>query len=107
LETGSGRILWRYKGPTGSHALTVGYHSELRRFLAIEWPYEKGGSKSLISFSTKTGKIEARFPLGSSIRETFCLGGTHLLSSSGWLIDTSTGQITKDFEFPMKEYPDT
>jgi outer membrane protein assembly factor BamB len=107
VETGSGQLLWRYQGPAGSHSLTVGYHSELRRFLAIEWPYEKGGIKSLLLFGIKNGEVEARFPLGSSIIETFCLGGTHLLSSSGWLLDTTTGRLAKQFEFPMKEYPDS
>jgi hypothetical protein len=103
FETGSGQLLWRYQGQVGS----VAYHSKLRRFLAIEWPFERGGIKSLLLLGVNSGKVEAKFPLGSSIVEAFCLAGTHLLSSSGWLLDTATGRVAKHFEFPLKDYPDS
>jgi hypothetical protein len=104
FATKTGELLWRYDSPAGSHCLEVGYHSQFRRFLAVEWPSEKGGNKSLLLFSD-SGEVEARFPLGSSSVEAFCLAGSHLLSSEGWLIETATGRLSRQFEFPLKEYP--
>jgi hypothetical protein len=104
FKTKTGDLLWRYDSPPGSHCLEVGYHSQFRRFLAVEWPSEKGGNKSLLLFSD-SGEVEAKVPLGSSSVEAFCLAGSHLLSSEGWLIETATGRLSKQFEFPLKEYP--
>lgn len=105
FETSSGRLCWRYLSPSGNHSVQIGYHSQLRQFLGIEWPYEKGGIKSLLLLCPETGEVKAKFPLDSSIVEAFCLAGTHLLSSDGWLIETATGRLTKQFEFSKREYP--
>src|SRR5262249_30430529 len=97
----SGKLLWHHAGSTGQ----LGYNADRREFLGIEWPPEKGGTKSLVLFGSG-GEVKARFPLGSSIIEEFCLSGTRLLSSSGWLIDTATGKVAAYFDFPMTDYPD-
>jgi WD40 repeat protein len=106
LDIGSGATRWRHTFSEGTHALKVGYDRALRRFMAIEWPYEKGGMKTLCIFEAGTGAILNRFPLGSSSVEAFCLRGTRLLSSAGWLLDTSSGRVVGQFAFPAKEYRD-
>jgi hypothetical protein len=105
FRTSTGELLWRYGGPQGCHSLRLGYNTERRRFLSVEWPYQKGGRTTLFVFGPN-GRIEAQFPLDSSIVQEFCLSGTRLLSSSGWLLDTTTGKVTGYFDFPMREYPD-
>lgn len=106
FDTVRGHLLWCYRAPKGNHSLKIGYNSETRHFLAIEWPYEKGGTKMLLTWAAESGNVVNRFPIGSSIIEAFCASGTRLLSSSGWLIDTSTGKLAGHFEFPTREYPD-
>ncbi len=105
FDTSQGRLLWRYRPPSGSHSLQLGYNSETRHFLGIEWPYEKGGIKTLLRLAAESGDVLNRFPIGNSIIEAFCASGTRLLSSSGWLLDTSTGKLVGEFEFPTKDYP--
>jgi hypothetical protein len=61
--------------------------------------------RSLLLLDKNTGEVEATFPVDTSSIYAFCLGGSHLLSSSGWLIETVTGRLTGQFEFPVKEYP--
>lgn len=106
FETTTGRNLWRYKGPPGTHALELGYHFQLRRFLAVERPYEKGGIKTLLLLDAQTGKVEAKRPLDESATETFCSAGARLVSSDGWMIDSATGRLVGQFDFPLREYPD-
>ncbi len=105
FKTSSGELLWRYGGPEGSHSVELGYDVKRRRFLSVEWPYEKGGKMTLIVF-TPDGKTEAKLPLGSSIVQDFCLSGSGLLSSSGWLLNTTTGKLIGHFDFPLRDYPD-
>ncbi len=104
FSTKSGELLWSYQSAEGSHSLVLGYHAELRRFLAVEWPFRNGGPKTLILFG-RDGIPEQKFVVGSSIVEEFCLSGSRLLSSSGWLIDTTTAKLAGHFDFPLKEYP--
>jgi hypothetical protein len=106
FETAQGRQLWCYCAPKGNHSLQLGYNSESRHFLGIEWPYEQGGTKMLLVFAAESGNVVNKLPIGSSIIEAFCVSGTRLLSSSGWLIETSTGKLAGQFDFPTKEYPD-
>jgi hypothetical protein len=105
FETAQGRQLWCYRAPKGNHFVELGYNSETRHFLGIEWAYERGGPKTLVVFDVESGKVVNKLHIGSSIIEEFCTSGTRLLSSSGWLIETSTGKLAGHFDFPIKEYP--
>jgi outer membrane protein assembly factor BamB len=105
FETISGELLWRYAAPKGRHSLNLGYNVEQRRFLGLEWPFQRGDTMTLLVF-TPDGNVETRFPLGASILQEFCVDGTRLLSSSGWLLDTATGKVAAHLDFPMMDYPD-
>ena len=106
FEASTGKLIWRYKPQVGSHVLTLGYNPLAKTFMGVLWPYQKGGSKSLLVFDSSNGDVVNNFPLGSSSEEVFCLNGQRLLSSAGWLLDCSTEKVCGSFSFPLKEYCD-
>ena len=106
FETKTEKTIWRYQPPKGCHVLALGYSQQHNLFMGVLWPYEKGGAKSLLIFDAKIGDIQTSYPLGQSGKEVFCLHGKYLMSSEGWLVECSTGQICGYFNFPTKEYSD-
>jgi hypothetical protein len=95
LEINRGKEMWKYTPPLGNHILHVGYCENNSRFMAIEWPYEKGGPKRLLQLSEKNGSILGYIDLGEPIDCCFAFSGKFLVTTSGDVIDTATGTATK------------
>jgi hypothetical protein len=95
LKINSGQEMWKYTPPFGNHILHVGYCENYSRFLAIEWPYEKGGTKRFLQLSRKNGSILDYIDLGEPIDCCFAFSGKFLVTTSGDVMDTATGTATK------------
>jgi hypothetical protein len=100
FDTRNGKRLWRYHPPHGAHVVSLGYNIETQRFLAVEWPFKKGGEKRLIELGRDEGNPRTVAPLPESAVEEFCMRGTRLLGAPGWVLNTTTGEFEEPFLFP-------
>lgn len=97
----TGKKLWRYEPPPGSHALEVEYHHADRAFFIVQWSYEKGGSKILVRLNEKDGKPETILDLGEPAETLFCMQGHWLVLSDGRVIEVVSGQEKKRQDFAL------
>lgn len=97
LDVGTGKEVWRYEPPKGSHVLCVSYAPKTLEFSAVEWPYEKGGPYTLLSFQQDSDDPKVVHVFDSSREVAFCNNGDDLLTSNGELIDTRTGKTVQRF----------
>lgn len=105
IDYRSGTERWRYTPPEGSHALTLHYNGRDGFFYGVVWHYEKGHFRYLVRFDAETGQ-ESRMRNLKSWEERFSEAAQQLVTSSGELIDLSTGEVAGELAFPIKEYPD-
>jgi len=96
---------WRYKPAEGSHVLKLHYNRLDGFFYGVVWHYEKGQFRYLARFDTKTGQ-PTRLRNLKSWDEVFSEATQQCVTSSGEIIDLSTGEIAGELAFPLKEYPD-
>jgi WD40 repeat protein len=91
----SGTQLWRHDPPKGVHFLDVAFSAAARRFVGVSWPFERGGTRVLSHFDEK-GVARSVCKLGSSASvhlSVFCAQGTKLVTNTGDILDTESGQI--------------
>ena len=105
LDYLSGAERWRYTPPEGSHALTLHYNGRDGFFYGIVWQYEKGNFRHLLRFEGETGQPSHVRDL-NSWEEVFSEATQQLVTSSGEIIDLSSGEVAGQLAFPSKEYPD-
>ncbi len=96
---------WRYTPPDGSHALSLYYNRRDGFFYGVVWHYEKGHFRYLVRFDPETGQTNRIHSL-NSWEEAFSESTQQLVTSSGELVDLSSGEIVGELAFPRKEYPD-
>jgi outer membrane protein assembly factor BamB len=105
FDLAEGKMRWRYAPLEGSHVLNTGYSTARHEFMAICWPYKTGGKITpLVAFDEQSGAIRREIALETSNDCCFACQGSQLVSSSGWIIDTGTGQLTGSIDVPLKEY---
>ena len=105
LDCDSGLELWRYDPPRHSHVLRLRYRPADQLFYGVQWEYETGASRALISFAGEDGQGSELCQLDSWYEE-FCLDGDAVVTSKGDLISTADGAIKGHLAFPQKDYPD-
>jgi hypothetical protein len=89
IDSTTGVERWRYKPKSGRHVLNLGYRNDDSCVLGVEWPYEIGGSKTLVRWSLKDGDILDRKILGQPFDCCFGLGGKVIVLADGSVIPTS------------------
>ncbi len=101
----TGSDLWRYIPPDGSHVLALHFNCRSGFFYGVLWHYEKGHFRYLVRFDAETGQVFHIRNL-SSWEEVFCEATQQLITSSGEIVDLSSGEMVGKLAFPSKEYPD-
>ncbi len=100
----SGAELWRYTPPDGSHVLRLHYNCLDGFFYGVLWHYEKGDFRYLVRFDAEGQANRVRSL--NSWEEVFSEAMQQLVTSSGEMIELSTGKVVGKLAFPRKEYPD-
>src|SRR5688572_25483616 len=105
INIADGSLRWRYCPPEGAHVMRADYSVALKAFLAIRWNYKSGGKITpMLELDSQTGAIRRETAVETSNDCCFCCEGSRLVSSSGWIIDTATGQLTGSIEVPLTDY---
>ncbi len=94
VETRTGRELFRYEPPAGSHVRHLGYEPTIDAFCAVEWPYVHGGEMRLLHLSAESGAATTVAHLGAGGEAAFVLAGRALVLSDGRVLDSRTGETT-------------
>jgi len=105
LDYLTGAEHWRYTPLEGSHVLGLHYNRLDDFFYGVVWHYEKGQFRYLARFDAETSQ-PTRLRSLSSWEEVFSEATQQLVTSSGEIIDLSSGEIAGELAFPRKEYPD-
>lgn len=99
FDTTNGEMVWEYNPGRGVHALRLGYNDSSHLFVAITWPYAKGGEYQLVTITPGTGQVATVAAISGSHTFEFCLKGSSLLSSDGKIRDTTTGVVNATLDF--------
>jgi hypothetical protein len=89
IEVATGVERWRHEPPAGRHVLRLGYRKADASLFGVEWPFEKGGAKTLIRWSLSEGKVCDRVILGQPVDCCFGLDGRVLVLADGRILATT------------------
>lgn len=89
----SGQQLWEYNPGNGVHALDLAFHESTNAFVAITWPYQKGGEHQLVTLNPSDGEVLLMTSVSSTYEFEFCCKGSLLISSDGTIRSTATGDV--------------
>ena len=81
LSIASGHELWRYRPARGAHVLQLAYRADDDSVVAVEWPFEHGGPRQLLSFSAAEGVQRSRHEIEGTAH-AFCTNGRCLVMSN-------------------------
>lgn len=97
-----GSLLWRYNPHSGNHILKLGYNSNKKLLLGIEWPFVKGGDKKLITFNLLNGNILNSNKLkGCPVETEFALKSSRLITSEGDVLDTNSSSVVSHINIDL------
>lgn len=99
IECCTGKEIWRYVPPKGSHIIHLGYLERMDKFAGIEWPYEKGDEMKLLMFDQKTQRSVTVIQFESQAAVEFTSSGEMFINSDGTIRNTSTGEVIKKLPF--------
>lgn len=99
LELSTRHELWRYRSSDDKHVISLAYSSRLNSFFAIEWPYVRGGEKSLIRLTPQTGASDLVARIGSPVDCLFLPDGMRLLTSKGKIYSIADGSLASELAF--------
>jgi len=105
LDCHSGVEQWRYRPPSNTHVLRLGYRPADSCFYGVQWEYERGTSRTLFRFRHGSERYEEICHL-QSWDEDFFSDADALITSDGNVISVATGEIIRRLAFPQKDYPD-
>jgi WD40 repeat protein len=87
----SGAEIARHNPPTGVHALNLAYAGGSGAFFALLWPYQNGGSKSLVRLDISDGSVNSVADLGQPAETEFSASLSAMVCSTGELVDVHSG----------------
>jgi hypothetical protein len=93
-----------YNPPHGKSIRGLVYAPKYNVFIGVQKDYENHGPSVLISFDTSLDKPRIITEIKHSEEYAFCDYGQHLINSEGQYINTYTGEIERNFNFPQREY---
>ena len=99
FDSKNGEELWEHDPGDGKHALQLAYNEAEKVFVAVAWPYAKGGPHEILNFDPSTGAVKPVVSIEVASAFDFCFRGTRILTSEGKLYDTAAGSIEKEFTF--------
>ena len=105
LRTTTGEEVW-HAAQDGQHFLEVSYAEEVKAFVGVRWPYERGGSHRLLHFRPESGAASEVADLGPKGNFSFCQRGSHLVSSDGSVFHSVTGRRVVVLPFPNRDKSD-
>jgi len=82
-----GRALWEWAPGPGKHVLRTAWSESSDTWLAIEWPYEKGGPDTLVVLD-RDGHPISRRAIGDVAECEFFAGGRYVVTSEGQVLRT-------------------
>lgn len=88
IDASSGKERWRYTPKAGTHVLHLAYRRDSPCILGVEWPYAKGGAKTLVQWSLAEGAVLDRRILGQPADCCFGLDGKAIVLSDGNVLPT-------------------
>jgi WD40 repeat protein len=92
-----------YHPPKGEHILRIAYSSNNDVFYGIQWKYKEYGSSILLKFDLSADQPYVIADIGKGPESQFCDFGDHLITSHGHYVNTTTGAVEKNLEFPLSE----
>jgi outer membrane protein assembly factor BamB len=91
-----GTEIWRFRPEQGHHVMQLAWDWDGQRWLAVNWPYQLGGPKLLLEIDTK-GNSRVVASLGHSLEVEFFPSGKYLITSSGEVVSTQSGESVWKF----------
>jgi hypothetical protein len=87
----SGLETARYNPATGVHALQLAYIPNSNDYFALMWPFQHGGSKSLVQLDISDGRVNTIADLGQPAETEFSAVLGAVICSTGELVDLHSG----------------
>ena len=92
LSVTSAHEVWRYEPATGAHVLQLAYRGDDDHVVAVEWPFEHGGPRSLLSFSAADGVLLGRHEIDGRAH-AFCMNGRDLVTSTRQVLTSDGARV--------------
>jgi outer membrane protein assembly factor BamB len=92
LSIASGHELWRYQPPSGAHVLQLAYRADDDSVVAVEWSFEHGGPRKLLSFSAADGVLRTRHEIEGT-DHAFCRNGRCLVMSTREVLTSDSARV--------------
>jgi hypothetical protein len=92
-----GNKKWEIAPTQDRHFVRTAWNCGTGRWMAIDWNYESGGSKRLFEI-TEDGMASVIADLGEPAGVEFFGGGDYLVTSSGEIVATGSGEVIWRFE---------
>ncbi|MEM8666800.1 MAG: hypothetical protein AAGG48_04755 [Planctomycetota bacterium] len=86
------RELWTLSFPAGIHAIDLDYNEDANCFVAVSWPFEKGGKYRLLAITSDTGEIVRETVLRDGVDFGFANRGSRLITTTGRVFNSSSGE---------------
>lgn len=103
FNVSTGEQLWQFDCGRGIHALDISYNETSQQFVAVTWPYERGGDHELVTINAESGSGECVQAITGACEFGFCHKGSLLVTSEGEIRDTATGEVVSQLEFTLCE----
>lgn len=97
LSTESGKELWRYLPNSGAHVLRLAYCSDDDSVGGVEWPYEQGGPRTLLSLSASNGAYRAVHEIAGT-DQAFCDRGRCVVTSTREVLASTSAAVLYKLE---------
>lgn len=85
-------LKWRIPINEDGHFLRVDFNYGLNSFIAVSWPFMKGGNKKLKYINKDNGLIEKEININCPTETEFALNGNLLVTSDREIIDIKSGE---------------
>lgn len=89
IDIADGTERWRYNPKKGHHVLQLGYRKADSRLFGVEWPFQHGGAKTLVSWSLADGELGDRRILGHPLDCCFARNAEVIVLASGEVFPTT------------------
>lgn len=87
----NGELKWILPLDSDGHFLKLCYNEICNQFLAISWPFQRGGNKKLKYLNLQNGNLEKELTIDRPAETEFALEGNLLITSEKLIINTLTG----------------
>jgi hypothetical protein len=93
----SGETVWRWSPRHGEHCLRLSWNPDLDAWVAVIWPFIKGGTKT-VTLVTPGGDATEAFQIGEVAEAEFLDHGRYLVCSDGVVRGIPSGEVVWKFQ---------